>query len=367
MPAKKRILSIDGGGIRGIIASTLLVELEDRLRARYGKEVHIADFFDLFTGTSTGGIIVAGLLTPDKNGRPLWRARDIQKVYLKQGAKIFSRSLAHRVRSLGGMNDEKYDGVGLEKIVRYHFGTTFLSELIKPTIIPTYELSLRSVFFFRSYKALKSKSYDFPLTDVTRATSAAPTYFEPIIATARDGKKYATIDGGTVVNNPSLTALIEAQNQWDASIDNTLLLSLGTGEHTKPLKFNTFKDRGLLPWMKPLITIMMEGAVDMVDYQVASLYKKEGCENNYLRIKSGLGDASGEMDCVDSENSKKLEDLAYAALKKNGMSQKLDAFIEELGKDFVAVPQRHISEAKSVERNKECNKEQCDDTEKSEA
>ena len=331
MSRKKRVLSVDGGGIRGVIASTLLVELEDRLRSRYGDDTHIADFFDLFTGTSTGGIIIAGLLTPDKNGKPLWRARDIQEVYVKEAKTIFTRSLAHRITSLGGMKDEKYDGRGLEKIVRYRFGTTFLSELLKPTLIPTYELSLRSLFFFRSYRGVKNSAYDFPLTDVTRATSAAPTYFEPMEVTARDGKKYHCIDGGVVLDNPTLSAFIEAKKLWHVDTTNTLVLSLGTGTHTAPLAFSDFKDRGLLPWVKPLITIMMEGSVSAVDYQMRTLFESNNSGDNYLRIEPALIGVDGSMDCTDSENIQKLLKLTQEHLARPEVSTKLDAFVELLG------------------------------------
>ena len=326
---KKRILSIDGGGIRGVIPATLLVIFEKKLRERFGDDAHIADYFDLFTGTSTGAIIICGMLTPNAEDRPLWRAKDIQDVYLNKGNQIFSRSLKHIITSLGGLRDERYDGVGLMKILTYYFGTTTLSELLKPTLIPTYELGLRSGFLFRSHRA-EDPAYNFPITDVTRATSAAPTYFEPARVTAQDGAHYSCIDGGTIINNPAVNGFVEARTLWGIHTDEMAILSLGTGEDHTPLHYKDFKDRGLLQWMKPLIDIMMDGSMRMADYQLRNMFDGRDVADQYLRMETGLAGASPEMDDISQDNIDALHRLAIEKGNSEEMQAKMERFLDFL-------------------------------------
>ncbi len=106
-----RVLSIDGGGIRGIIPGQILVAIEEKLKEKTGNgNARIADYFDLIAGTSTGGILTCAYLTPDKEnaGRPKFDTTQVVDLYLKNGGDIFDVTLRHKLRSLGGITDEKY-------------------------------------------------------------------------------------------------------------------------------------------------------------------------------------------------------------------------------------------------------------------
>jgi uncharacterized protein len=171
---KMKILSIDGGGIRGIIPALVLAEIEERTGRR------VAELFDLIAGTSTGGILAAALTRPadDGEGRPggpRYAARDLIGLYEAEGPEIFDRTLLKRIHSVDGLLDERYDSKGLDSALDAYLGRVKLSEAVTDVLITAYEIEHRFAFFFRSSRARTDPSYDFTLADATRATAAAPT------------------------------------------------------------------------------------------------------------------------------------------------------------------------------------------------
>ena len=114
-----RILSIDGGGIRGIIPGQILVALEEKLK-KHDANARIGDYFDFVAGTSTGGILTCLYLCPEaKNAkRPRFSAEEAVELYLERGDEIFDVSLRQRIRSVGGLADEKYSAAELKKLSR---------------------------------------------------------------------------------------------------------------------------------------------------------------------------------------------------------------------------------------------------------
>ena len=170
-----KILSIDGGGIRGIIPALVLYEIEKRT----GQP--IAKLFDLIAGTSTGGILALGLVKPNKNGTPQYSAKNLEELYENEGKTIFSSTICHKIKSLDGLLDEKYPSSRIESVLKKYFGDTHLSEALTNIIVPSYEIEQRTPWFFKSFNAkdTNKKNEDFLMRQVARATSAAPTYFEP--------------------------------------------------------------------------------------------------------------------------------------------------------------------------------------------
>ena len=119
-----RILSIDGGGLRGIIPGQIIVALENKLKQRDNNpDAKISDYFDLIAGTSTGGILTCAYLTPDmKNtNRPKFSAQQVVELYLERGDEIFNIPLFHKIRSAGGVLDEKYPAKELENALYDYF------------------------------------------------------------------------------------------------------------------------------------------------------------------------------------------------------------------------------------------------------
>ncbi|MBL8118603.1 MAG: patatin-like phospholipase family protein, partial [Anaerolineae bacterium] len=168
MAKKLRILSIDGGGIRGIIPALVMAEIEKQT----GKP--IAQLFDLVAGTSTGGVLALGVTCPhpDDPTRPRYSAADGVRLYEQEGRRIFSRSPWKRVTSLNGITDEKYPSGPVEAVLKEYFGETRLKHALTDVLITAYETERRFPWFFRSNRARQNPEYDFLMWQVARSTSA---------------------------------------------------------------------------------------------------------------------------------------------------------------------------------------------------
>jgi patatin-like phospholipase/acyl hydrolase len=309
----KRILAIDGGGIRGLIPAIILAEIEKRT----GKP--IASQFDLIAGTSTGGILALGLTVPGTRKKPKYSAGRLIDLYKKEGATIFSRSPWHRMTSGGGLLDQKYPAKGIESVLATYFGNARLKDTITPVLVTGYEIEMRMPWFFKTRYAQNPelKGYDFALTQVARATSAAPTYFEPARVQGAGTKRIWTIvDGGVCVNNPSLCALAEARSMFGANED-IYLLSLGTGELTRRIAYKEAKDWGLAEWARPILDVVFDGVSDATDYQIGQLLPPRNRQRRYHRLQVQLTMGNDEMDDPSERNLFALEALATKLVEKN--------------------------------------------------
>ena len=257
-----KILSIDGGGMRGVIPAVILAEIEKRTHKR------IAELFDLIAGTSTGGILALGLAKPgaDKT-KPQFAAQELIGLYETDGPVIFHRSALHAARSGSGVFEEKYPSEGIDATLAKYFGETRLSEALTEVLVTSYEIEKRDPFFFKRQKAKLDPGLDFPMRLAARATSAAPSYFEPV-KVQMPNASYSFVDGGVVANNPAMCAYVEAKKMFPAG-RAFLVVSLGTGDMVKPIPYEKAKDWGLAEWVQPLINILLDG--DAVDYQLRQL------------------------------------------------------------------------------------------------
>ncbi len=331
MAIKKVILSIDGGGIRGIIPGQVLLHTEKLLQQISGdKDRRIADHFDLIAGTSTGGILSCAYLMPGKDGRPKYKAPEVVNIYFERGQEIFTNTLMHRIKSLGGVLDEKYTAEGLEKALLDYFGDTKLNELLKPTLITAYDIRRRRAMFFTQHDAHKLAS-NFYVRDITRATASAPGYFQVANIQSLDKKFYPLIDGGVFANNPSMCAYAEVRKSSKRDNDTVVasemaMLSLGTGYARNSYKHKEAKNWGLAEWMIPLVDIMMSGVSETVDYQLMQLFDTTGHPEQYVRINGELKNQDASMDNVDPQNFKALEKFGNTLFKKN--KTKIKDFLE---------------------------------------
>jgi hypothetical protein len=142
-----RVLSIDGGGIRGIIPALILAELEQRA------ERPIAKIFDLVAGTSTGGILAVGLTMAGARRKPKYSARDLVALYEEEGDDIFHRSKWHQIRAVGSLAEEKYPSGGIERVLGERFAEAWLSESLTNVLVTAYDIELRRPHFFKSDRA----------------------------------------------------------------------------------------------------------------------------------------------------------------------------------------------------------------------
>jgi uncharacterized protein len=304
-----KVLSIDGGGIRGLIPAVVLAAVEERCGKR------IAEAFDLLAGTSTGGILALALAHPDKQ----YKAMDLIELYEEDGPKIFHRSLLRRLESVDGYIDELYDDKGLKESLRNHLGDARLKDASCDIFITAYELNLRKAFFFRSARAAGEEgasepavAYDFPMAEVAHATSAAPTYFEPARVTSAAGDSYDLIDGGVFATNPAMCAYAELRKTGTAN--DLVFLSLGTGTHTPQQAIDPRRARGWgkIGWVRPLIDIMFDGVSDTVEFELGQLLGER-----YVRLQTPLSGASGAMDDASADNLHRLRQLGEELVAKN--------------------------------------------------
>ena len=332
----KKILSIDGGGIRGIIPGQILVALEKKLQDSSGNpEARLAEYFDFFAGTSTGGIPTCICLCPSKEepSNARFSAQDAVDLYMNHGEEIFDVNRWQKLRSGNGYLDEKYGQFALEKYLKNYFGDLKLSELLKPCIIPAYDFFRRTTYFFAQHDpARQGAGRDFLVRDVCRATSAAPTYFETAQIRSCSGVTYPFIDGGVFANNPALCAYSEVRNAEDnPTAAEMFLVSIGTGSKHEAYKYDKAKDWGAVGWIKPLIDIMMAGASETTDYHVARMFSARKNERSYVRIQpSSMGNASVDMDNASKENLAALAEVGIETAEN--CSAELDRIVEALVK-----------------------------------
>ncbi len=331
-----RILSIDGGGIRAIIPCQILAILEEKLKEKSGRpETRLNDYFDLIAGSGSGGIMACAYLSPLKpqNRTARFSASQITDLFLKYGKNIFEETFDHKLLSMGGLMDEKYSSYGIEKLLKEYFEDLQLSHLLKPCLIPAYDISRRTAHFFTQHTADKSAE-DFYVRDIARATSASPTYFECKKVQSLSGVSYPMIDGGIFANNPAVCAYAEARKLYTPESSatngfmatNTLMLSLGTGKSKMHYEFDDAKNWGLTSWARPLIDMTASASSEIVDYQMKELFAAAGVPQHYLRIDPKLTiDVQPEMDNASVDNTQALKELGLYAAEQ--MEDSLDALV----------------------------------------
>ena len=310
MPERLKVLSIDGGGIRGIIPATVLVEVE-RLTGR-----PVAKTFDVVAGTSTGGILALALTIRGSSG-PAWSATDLVGLYEREGPSIFSRSLSHRIHSAGGLLDERYPSTGLESAFDEYFGEARLKDALCDVLVTAYEIEQRTTFFFKSASARADERDDYAILDAALATSAAPTYFEPVKIERGAGRPHlALVDGGVFANNPAMCAYADAlkRDVGTQAGAEVLMVSLGTGELTRRLPWEKAKDWGLLEWAKPILDVVFDGVGDATDHHLAQLL---GRDESYYRFQTQLDSASDDMDDTSADNLQRLKQEAEGLVRHN--------------------------------------------------
>ncbi|KAM5582755.1 patatin-like protein 1 [Rosa sericea] len=302
------ILSIDGGGVKGIIPGTILAVLEKKLQEKESNtNARLADYFDVIAGTSTGGLVTAMLTAPDENNRPLFSADQIVPFYLENCPKIFPPSKSAFLGNMdelpSGYSDDtlqhlklmpnsgfspswlewlwklvakllpgsigkilgspKYAATALRDIVEGKLGDIRLNQTLTNVLIPSYDISLLQPAIFSTYELKRNEEQDpAKLSDICMATSAAPTYF-PAYKFETNTREFHVVDGGMAANNPGLVAITEVTKEiknknpdfrkdWAADQGNRfLLISLGTGSPKQKSTYNADEaaNWGIGGWM----------------------------------------------------------------------------------------------------------------------
>ena len=305
--ATRRILSIDGGGIRGIIPAMVVAHIEKQTGTA------ARDLFDLIVGTSSGGITALGLSLPGP-GRPYrYAARRLVRLFDNQGKHIFERSLWRKVRSVGGVLEGSYSHEVLEGVLGQHFGTATLEDCSVPTMVTAYDIRHRKTAFLKSWSPKYSK---IKCASAARATSAAPTFFEPA-ELAWDSQTRLLIDGAIFINSPAVSAYAEACELYPGDVIK--LLSLGTGEVTGSVDANAIASESNARIVMTLLDSIFDGVAKAADKQMTSFL-----QDRYLRIQTRLDLASDDIDDASKNNMEALKLSAKTMIEKHRAS--LEAF-----------------------------------------
>ncbi|XP_062102061.1 patatin-like protein 1 [Humulus lupulus] len=336
------VLSIDGGGIRGMIPGVILAQLEAELQKIDGEHARLADYFDVISGTSTGGLITAMLTAPNKENRPLYAAKDIVPFYYEHCPKIFPQPnniIGWVLDTMQDLMSPKYDGKYLHQLLKRLLGTTRLHDTLTNVVIPTFDVKKLQPAIFSSYETIGDhKVMDAHLSDICIGTSAAPTYLPAHHFTNTDdngkAEQFDLIDGGVCANNPSLVAISEVTkiilkldpNYTKFASENFrfLLVSVGTGSNRGEKKYDakSCAKWGPLSWIShqgstPITDVFMEASSDMVDYHNTIVFEAFRSKDKVLRIEDDT--LHGDLASVDKatpQNLRNLEDIGKKLLKK---------------------------------------------------
>ncbi|KAL1221726.1 Patatin-like protein 7 [Cardamine amara subsp. amara] len=332
------ILSIDGGGMRGILPGKALAYLEHALKSKSGDpNARIADYFDVAAGSGIGGIFTAMLFGSRDGNRPIFRAEDTWQFLTKNAKGLYGSSssgggILNRVMRRTGSGC--YSGTAkLKKVMKESFSELTLKDTLKPVLIPCYDLKSSAPFLFSRADALETDGYDFRLWEVCRATWAEPGVFEPVEMKSIDGRtKCVAVGGGLAMSNPTAAAITHVLHNkqefpFVRGVEDLLVLSLGMGqlldvsyEYDRIIKW-TAKH-----WARPAALISNDGAADTVDQAVAMAFGH--CRSsNYVRIQangSSLGPCRPNIDTDPSgSNVDMLVGVAEEMLKQKNVESVL--------------------------------------------
>lgn len=307
----KKILSIDGGGMKGIVSAVVLRDLERKLR-EYSKnpDARLADYMDLIAGTSTGAILTGLYLFANDHGGSKFSAEEVLQLYIDQGEYIFKRRFGYPF--VGA----KYTNRRLKQRLYEYFGDACIADLRRPCLMVAYDMTKKQAVFFNTVSSRKDEKRNYSLVDAIMASTAAPTYFPPQPLTIGKKRVNCLVDGGVVANNPAMTALIESLKlPGNNKIEDTLLLSVGNLTNKKSYCYDEVKRWGLISWAVPMFDVLLNGNEQTVDYELRKIYQAIDKPHNYYRMIWVTEEEIPGMDDTGADDIKKLieygEKLAY--------------------------------------------------------
>lgn len=289
-----KILSLDGGGIRGVLSARLLQQVETTLAAKKGQKLH--EYFDLVSGTSTGSILTAGIACQ-------MSTQDMIDIYLEQGKNIFLDSVRKQrgwrvvSQAIGSgvlyPHEEGEQGLAKvlqKKLIHRELGKDAkIGQITKPNIlIPAYDVYSRNTTWFNNSDPTVWYS-NLELWKICTASASAPTFFPPYQLPYNDDQKLPHIDGGVSANNPALLAIAHALyigKQNGINLSDIAVLSIGTGNTTRVYKYEEIKKWGQFGWAGHLPDMFMNPAAqnaEAICYQIM-----ESAGRDYLRLDFDL-------------------------------------------------------------------------------
>ena len=305
-----KILSIDGGGIKGLYSATVLARLEEKAGKKAG------DCFDMICGTSTGGLIALGVATK-------MSAEQLVSLYANHGKEIFptweNKFLRWFQRSVLQFFTQtffwgKFNGRALKKLLIETFGETKLGELNNLVCIPSFNLTsgMPRIFKFPHKEGEFFMDREIPVVDAALATSAAPTYL-PI----HEYNDTLFIDGGVWANNPTMCGLLEALKFFvgeGKEYSHVEILSIASISQASGWASGVRKRRSFIGWRSMLIQTSMDGQAFFTHFFLDNAVKRIDKRAIYIRIESPKL-SSEQMELLEMDRADKK---ALATLKSLG-------------------------------------------------
>lgn len=345
------VLSIDGGGLRGIAAAAMLDELQALLQERHNLD--LIDCFDVFCGTSTGSIIAAGLALSKDRSAAFWRPDRIVEIYRSEARTIFGP------RPRGSLLDRSrpsWASQGLTTALTTAFRDAKLSELPGNLIVPYYDLTaqighsavVRMGGPFRELDrgsdpqgSLNRHQYDDLVREVVQASCSAPTYFDPYPIS---GSNHLGVDGGVFANNPALVAWANVRRRFPNS--EILIVSLGSG--VRRFDYQPQPTWGAWDWINPMrgspiMDVLTRGQGEVVHTQMSVIME----QGSYFRLQfplpaavplwsmdetesADMDPSLGRLDDAREVNLEALESLGRRAVRRRTGASYIDALVDAL-------------------------------------
>ena len=342
------ILSIDGGGMRGVVPAYLLSKLNKKLKEYSDRPLY--SYFDLIAGTSTGALLALGLSLNNSNSSlkleagadyPLYETRKYKKLfkvhseqvlkgyikkstdpdalvslYKENGCKIFHQP-SHFKKILGNVFSDKYDASSLESFMNEIYGDTPLSDALVPTMATAFEPLTSKPYVFTSWD-----SHGFLIKEAARASSAAPTFFSPITLIDRETTETITlVDGGLYANNPILAAYNEARKLYP-NADEFRVISLSTCAVSS--SFNASEaGGGISAWISSLWKSYASGTMEFADSLAQNIK-----DLKYLRIWDNVVKKKFSLDDYSDEALTTLLNAAETLYQNK--KDEIESFLEDL-------------------------------------
>ncbi|MEB3343607.1 patatin-like phospholipase family protein [Okeania sp.] len=307
-----KILSLDGGGVRGVMAARILQQIEQQIQGSKGQSLQ--EYFDLVAGTSTGSLIAAGIVSG-------MNVNQIIDLYKKETQEIFpyqSRWSPKRLPLIRkyGLSAPKFSNQGLINVIKKFTVKNQvpikIKDVVKPNIlIVAYNMYQDDPSFFVNQDSLWYS--DIPLWEICVSSASAPTYFPPYELKIQD-KSYPYIDGGVAANNPTLAAVGYAI-KLGHKLEEISVISIGTGETTNAYKFEQVVDWGLSEWAIPMFSLILNGqagADNLVAEQILGISNAKG----YLRLQFKLTGNNNPIDDATEKNIQRLISISESFLNE---------------------------------------------------
>jgi len=307
----KIILSIDGGGMRGVLPAAVLVYLENKIQEiTQDPRIRMGNMVDFVAGTSTGSVIGTLMLIPDENNLyPKYKMSDIINFYFDLGEKVFKSSFLNDLKTVWGLFGPKFPAGNIEEPLLKELDHYKLKDLLKPCMFSGYDIEKRKVIFYTN-KDDCEKYADYYVKDIVRGSTSIPSIFSP--ARFQYGVDINTIvDGGVFANNPSLAAYIEVsktlfKGQYETTKYNPhdlIVISLGTGSYKqKPYMYKKTKRWGKANWMLPIIDVLLTSHSEVTSYEMEKLFAAYNSSHNYKRLNPPIKIGSSDPMDASKEN-----------------------------------------------------------------